>query len=67
MNAITALAVTIDPGDTVHEMAEASWHNPHAATPTKTITRRSMYRTKKRLLMTPMRPMHVIITEYENG
>lgn len=63
MKAMTHLAAATEPGATVQVMAKASWHRPQAATPTMTMRRRWTWRTKNKLLRTPMRPMQVTMVE----
>jgi hypothetical protein len=63
MKAMMAFAAGSVPGAVVQATAKASWHRPHAPTPSRVIKRRSRWRTKKRLLMTPRRPMQLTMAE----
>jgi hypothetical protein len=67
MKATTTLPVLSLPGSFVHAMAGASWQIPHAKMPTSITVRRSIKRTKKKLTSTPINPVQVTMTEYENG
>jgi len=67
MKAMTVFAAATVPGATVQTMAKASWQKPQAATPQSTMVRRSIQRTMNKLARTPIRPMHVTMTEYENA
>ena len=67
MNATTIFPVVSVPGFLDHAMAGTSWQIPQAVIPTNRTVRRSISRTKKKLTNTPIKPVQVTMTEYENG